>query len=119
MLSMLRQRLQIYCYSDASPDNNVDTPIYTYQTTAWGRIEPKGGASDKTIGAASTPESNAYILFRDSVPVGAGSLVVDPITKDQWRIAGNGDRLQALRLIRYTADSAPQFTLTAPIGTAS
>ena len=84
----LNRRLQVFEYVDASPDNNVDSPTYTYARTAWGRIDPIGMAKDTLIAGAARQESDVAILFRDSTPVGAGAVVVDPITGEQWRTAG-------------------------------
>lgn len=113
----LNRRLQIFEYVDASPDENVDSPTYTYARTVWGRIDPLGMGKDTLIAGAARQESDVAILFRDSTPVGAGAVVVDPLTGEQWRIAGS-NRLRSLRLIRYIARLTPRLVTSAPSGVA-
>lgn len=115
---MLNARIRIYEVTEASPDNFVDTPAYTYARTAWGRVEPSRTPLDVTVAEGANTEMTARILFHDATPVGAHAVVVDPRTGDQWRIIGY-ERRQNLRLTEYTAQSAPQFALTGtPAGNA-
>ena len=113
---MLTQRLQVYAYSDATLDQNVESPSYTYTSTVWGRIIPLGQATDKTIATTERAERSATILIRDTAKVPDGAIVLDPLTGDQWRIAG-GDRLPLLRLIRYAGEFVPNIPLTVSVGT--
>lgn len=114
MLSLLTQRLAIYAYADSTPDSGVDNPTYTFVTYAWGRIEPRSPAIEKTIAAAAVSHREATITFRDQITLADFSLVVDPVSGNQWRITGTMPR-QLRRLVQYTADWAPQFALTSTV----
>jgi hypothetical protein len=112
MLSLLTQRLALYAYSDAVPDSGYDNATYTFQTYAWGRIEPRSAARDKTVAGAAIAHRQATITLRDQISLADFSLVVDPVSGDQWRITGTMPR-QMARCTQYTADYAPQMPLTA------
>lgn len=112
MLSFLKQRLAVFTVSDATPDGGYDNATYTFSTYAWGRIEPRGNAEDRTVAGAAIPHRTAMITFRDAVAVPDFALVYDPVTGDQWRITGTMRR-RIGRMTQYTADYAPQFARTA------
>ena len=114
MLSLLTQRLAIYAYTDGTPDSGYDNATYTFSMYAWGRIEPRAAAIEKTTAGAAIAHRTATLTFRDQIALADFSLVVDPGSGDQWRITGTMRR-QMNRTIQYTADLAPQFALTATV----